>query len=246
MSLVTALNGVRTTLASALTSVATTISVAASSSPWKTPPDPSSGFYYLTLIDAETPTQWERVKVTARAGAGPYDLTVTRNVDSSTGAALAFSSGAIIQWVPGDEELEAYLQRDGSVALTGELQAADNVISRAELKDYAETRTAPTSSAGALTLDLQNGNVFEVTLTENITTLTLSNPPASGKGGAFSLILTQDATGGRTVTWPASVKWAGGTAPTLSTTASAIDVLTFMTTDGGTTWYGFSAGLNMS
>lgn len=130
--------------------------------------------------------------------------------------------------------------------LTQELPCLDQVVSRPEIKDYAETLTALSSSAGTLTLDLVNGNVFEVTLTENVTTLNLNNPPASGKAGSITLILKQDATGSRTVTWPASVKWAGGSAPTLSTDASATDVLTFVTTDAGTTWYGFLAGKGMA
>lgn len=48
------------------------------------------------------------------------------------------------------------------------------------------------------------------------------------------LIITNG--GAATVTWPTSVKWASGTAPTL--TASGVDVLTFLTPDGGVTWYG--------
>lgn len=141
-------------------------------------------------------------------------------------------------WVDGDYVLYA--------GLTAELPCVDQVVSRPEIKDYSETTSSPTSSAGALTLDLTNGNVFTVTLTENITTLTLSNPPATGKAGSFTLVLTQDATGSRTVTWPASVKWAGSTAPALSTAASSIDVLTFLTTNAGTSWYGFLAGGGMA
>lgn len=122
-----------------------------------------------------------------------------------------------------------------------DFDAQDKVLSRPELKDYAETRTTPASSAGTLTLDLVNGNVFEPTLTESVT-VAFANPPAAGKSGSVTLILKQDATGGRTVTWPASVKWAGGTAPTLTTAASAVDIISFLTTDGGTTWFGFFAG----
>jgi len=45
------------------------------------------------------------------------------------------------------------------------------------------------------------------------------------------------------VNWPAAVDWAGGTAPSL--TSSGVDILTFTTVDAGTTWYGFAAGLDM-
>jgi len=124
----------------------------------------------------------------------------------------------------------------------GAMNAADGVLQRPEIKDYAETLTTPSSSSGTLTLNLENGNVFEVTLTENVTTLTLSNPPASGKAGSLTLILKQDATGGRTFAWPAAVKSAGGTDPTISSAANAVDIYTLLTTDAGTTWYVFTGG----
>ena len=110
------------------------------------------------------------------------------------------------------------------------------------LEGYNETVAQPTISAGTLTLDLTTANVFTVTHNANITTLTISNTPASGKAGSFTLILTQDATGGRTITFPATVKWSGGTAPTLSTTANKDNVLSFFTVDGGTKWFGAQIG----
>lgn len=119
----------------------------------------------------------------------------------------------------------------------------DKTLQKPVLKDYGETLTS-NNSGTSFTLDLTVGNVFKITLTGNCT-FTFSNPPASGTAGSFTLILFQDATGSRLATWPASVDWAGGTAPTLTTAANAVDVLTFVTTDGGTRWYGFSAGLDM-
>jgi hypothetical protein len=133
-----------------------------------------------------------------------------------------------------------------TIDATGAVTLNDNTLTRPELKDYAETKTSPSSSAGVLTLDLVNGNVFEVTLTENVTTTNFNNPPATGRGGSFTLILKQNVGAGHTFTWPASVDWAGGTAPTLTTTVSAVDILTFVTTDAGTRWYGFLAGAAMA
>lgn len=122
------------------------------------------------------------------------------------------------------------------------MNAQDAVLQRPEIKDYAETRTTPSVSAGTLTLDIVNGNVFEVSLTGNVTTLTLSNPSATGKACSFTLILKQDATGGRTFAWPAAVKGPGGVKPTISSAANAIDIYSLMTTDAGTTWYVFTGG----
>ena len=106
---------------------------------------------------------------------------------------------------------------------------------------YQETYAAVTSSSNATTITCSAGNMFSHTLTEN-TTFTFSSPPSSGTAYSFSLKLVQDASAsGYTVTWPAAVDWAAATAPTLTATASAVDVLVFVTHDGGTTWYGFTA-----
>lgn len=94
------------------------------------------------------------------------------------------------------------------------------------------------------TLDLANGNVHDVTLDDDCT-LTFTGTVASVACG-FTLILRQDGTGGHAVTWPASVDWPGGTAPTVSDGASDVDVLTFVTVDNGTTWLGFTAGQDFS
>ena len=120
--------------------------------------------------------------------------------------------------------------------LSGTIVAADQIISAPVMKDYAETKAA----MAAHDVDLTLGNVQTYTLSGN-QTLTFSNPPASGTAGSFTLIVTNGASA--TLTWPTSVDWAGGTAPTL--TASGIDILTFTTVDGGTIWYGFLAGADM-
>jgi hypothetical protein len=106
----------------------------------------------------------------------------------------------------------------------------------------SEEYTAVTSSTNATTINLQDGTNFSHTLTEN-TSFTFSNPASSGKVSAFTLKLVQDASAsGYTVTWPAAVDWPSATAPTLTATASAVDMFVFITHDGGTTYYGFTAG----
>lgn len=106
-----------------------------------------------------------------------------------------------------------------------------------------ETVNTQSTATGAVTLNLANGNVFDLTLTGNIT-LTFSGSTAS-VACSMTLIARQDATGSRTITWPAAVKWAGGTAPTISTGASKVDTFTFFTVDNGTTWYGYASGIDM-
>lgn len=91
------------------------------------------------------------------------------------------------------------------------------------------------NSGTAITLDLVNGNVQRVTLTGNCT-ITLTSP-ASGAMRAMTLLVFQDATGSRTITWPGSVKWGLAGAPTLSTGPGLMDIVSLFTVDGGTNWY---------
>jgi len=122
---------------------------------------------------------------------------------------------------------------------SGTVNFADNIAQRPEIKDYAETVYAHGTTGGAKTIDLTNGNIHTITLNA-ATTFTFSNPPASGKAGSLTLIINQGTTA-YAVTWPASVDWAGGSAPDLSTVSTDY-VLTFLTLDGGTKWRGWLSG----
>ena len=87
--------------------------------------------------------------------------------------------------------------------------------------------------------------IHTVTLTENITGFQLSGEQA-GASTSFVLVLTQDATGGRTVDLTnfvsRTLKWAGGVVPTVSTNPNATDIFLFTTFNGGTIYYGFTSG----
>ena len=107
-----------------------------------------------------------------------------------------------------------------------------------------EESTALTSGT-TVALDLNAGTVFTITLAHNIGTFNWTNPAGSGYASTFTLIVTQDGTGSRTISWPAAVDWGSATAPTLTTTAAGVDVFVFTTVDGGTTYYGFTAGQAM-
>lgn len=138
--------------------------------------------------------------------------------------------------------LASYLPLVGGT-MSGTLAMADNLLTRPLLRDYGESVNAIGSiGGGSQDIDLELGNVVSGTVDTSETTFTFSNPPAAGRAGSFTLILTNG--GSQTVNWPGSVDWAGGTAPTL--TAAGVDILTFATIDGGTIWYGFAAGLDMS
>jgi hypothetical protein len=92
-------------------------------------------------------------------------------------------------------------------------------------------------------IDLSLSTFVTATLNQN-TTFTFSNVPSQAV--SFTLFLTNDGTPGRTIVWPASVKWPNAVIPVRTTTASRLDVYTFITVDGGTNWYGNLAIYNYS
>ena len=116
--------------------------------------------------------------------------------------------------------------------------AGDVTFSNAITEDYESV----SDSSGTTTVDLSTGTNFSSTLSAN-TEFDFTNPASSGSVSAFTLKIVQDASAsGYTVTWPTEVDWPSATAPTLTATASAVDYFVFITHDGGTTYYGFTAG----
>lgn len=100
---------------------------------------------------------------------------------------------------------------------------------------YSDAEVDDGNSSTADTIDWTTGPYHKSTMTGNCTyTFTAPSGPAR-----LQLKLVQDATGSRTATWPAAVKWPGGTAPTLSTAATSIDIITFYY--DGTSYYGVEA-----
>jgi hypothetical protein len=110
---------------------------------------------------------------------------------------------------------------------------------------YADTITALGNTGTAINIDITSGNVFSATLTGNCT-FTLRYPVATGSS-SFTLILTNDATASRTVSWAGgSFLWPGGAASLSRTTAAnATDIWFFFTNNGGTNWYGNISLKNM-
>ena len=181
---------------------------------------------YYQLFDADG-IGWE-VGLGTITGA-----TLTRTVlrSSNANAALVLTAGThtvVNAQVPGFE----------TGAKDFGLEASTNML----LQSYDEVTPTPAIAAGVLDLDFAAGRVQSVSLTENVTSLTFSNLPASGKTASLSVKLAQDATGARTFAFPAAVKFSGGAAPTLSAGASEYDWLTFITLDGGTTYDLFVGG----
>lgn len=126
---------------------------------------------------------------------------------------------------------------------------AENVVKvDGAVSEKAATNATISSTTAAL--DVRDGSVFQLTLASNISTFNWSNHAASGHVSSFVMKVIQDGSGSRTIAWPdgtnsVTVRWPGDTAPTLSSGAADVDVFVFFTHDGGTNYYGFTAGLDM-
>jgi hypothetical protein len=161
------------------------------------------------------------------------------DITSGTLAVARGGTGVTTSTGTGNVVLSASPTFTGTVT-TAAIAMADNLLTRANLQDYSIEGSAIGNTGGTRTLDLTVANFFSATLNQACT-FTFSNPPGSGDFGTFVLELTNG--GAFTITWPASVDWPGGSAPTL--TASGKDQLVFTTRDGGTIWFGFVAGLDI-
>lgn len=200
-----------------------------------------------TLDTATYLTEITSGQVTTALGFTPYDAAnpsnylSTVNLTSNVTGTLPVANGGT-----GATTLTGYVKGDGTNALTASaaIPVAD-VTGAAPLASPTFTGTATFATLDALgsvqnnivavaasAVDCSTGNYFTKTASGGLT-WTVTNVPDSR---AYSFILELTNGGAGTQTWFSGIKWPGGTAPTL--VASGVDVLGFITDDGGTTWRG--------
>ena len=165
---------------------------------------------------------------TLNLGSGATENALTKTINFGTagvnGSTTTINYGSAVSgslvthiWNCGGEKMR--LSSTGYLSVSGAGSAALGV----------------TFSATAMTLNCTQSNVFTVTLTANVTVApTLSNPSS---GQTINWFMTQDSTGSRTMTWPTSFKWPGGTAGVLSTAANSVDLLTATYRSDTGFWY---------
>jgi len=122
----------------------------------------------------------------------------------------------------------------GARTHSNSINMQDNNLIRPVLLDYAINLITVNSSSGTATYDVTDGNAFQITLDENVTTTVLSNPSTADV--TEIIILITQGVSAFTVVWPSSVKWPAGVAPVISTGSGALDLITLVTYDAGTTW----------
>lgn len=184
------------------------------------PVSDSNNWFKVTLDDGAGNLEIVYVRTTS----GDTFSNVLRGQEGTTPRAYTSSASASIRVTAVDMEAAIF----GGVTLNGTQTLTNKTIIGAR-----EARVA----MGANNVDLLAGNFFTKTIS-GATTFTVSNVPAAGTAASFILDLTNGGSGA--ITWWSGMKWAGGTAPTL--TASGRDCLGFFTHDGGATWTGLLLG----
>jgi hypothetical protein len=201
---------------------------------------PLAGTEVLPIVQSGTTKQVAVNDLTAGKAVSASTLTATTvnatTFDTNVAAAGVTLVGTTLSADGTDANIDINITPKG----TGAVALADALLSRPTLKDYAIEGSAIGNVGATRTFDLAVANFFSATLNQACT-FTFSNPPASGDFGCFVLELTNG--GAFVITYPASVDFIGGVAPTL--TAAGVDQLVFTTRDGGTTYFCFVAGLDI-
>ena len=123
--------------------------------------------------------------------------------------------------------------------------AVSGTVSTPKFKAYTESmNVVGVITTSTYSIDLSQGNIFDLTANANIT-FTFTNPPPAGTLMTSTIILRQDVVGGRLCTF-ANAKYTDGYAPVLTTIPSKADVLTFFTVNSGITYFGSFAMANVA
>jgi hypothetical protein len=167
-------------------------------------------------------------------------MSINRNLAD---LALGADTSGILGYTKGGTGLASASTSGNVLASNGTTWTSTNtltnlVFSGATINDGYTEETGTANTSTAYTVSLANGTLQILTLTGNCT----FTFPTATAGQSFMMILKQDASGARTATWPASVKWPSSTAPTITSTASKGDKFVF--TADGTYWWGSTAGQN--
>jgi hypothetical protein len=173
--------------------------------------------------------------VTSVAATVPSFLSVAGSPITTSGTLAITLSGTALPIANGGTGATT-LAGASITTYSGTETLTNKTLTNPTITNYTETLYSANTGT-AITVDLANGTVQKLTLTGNAT-ITM---PTATAGKSFVMILAQDGTGSRTVTW-STVVWPSATAPTITSTASKRDILSFFS--DGTSWFGTTIGQN--
>lgn len=149
-----------------------------------------------------------------------------------------------VEIIHGDSKAILGLQGDG--VIYAKTSGGDKFRYYTEANPFPLATTYKLSqpaSAATQNINAKSASVFEFTLTAATTAIAMTNyTDSESQARQITMIIHQDVIGARKVTWDSKIKWSQGRVPVLSMDAGVSDVVTLLTTDSGTTWYGFFQG----
>jgi hypothetical protein len=193
---------------------------------------PSNASWSTNTLDwagSITSATWNGTAVAAnRGGTGATTLTLNNVILGNGTSAVQFVAPST----------SGYMLVSNGTTWTSSNTITSTILSAPTINDGYTEETVTANTSTSYTISLTDGTFQILTLTGNCT----FTFPTATAGQSFMMFLKQDATGSRTVTWPAAVKWPSSTAPTITATASKGDKFVF--TADGTNWLGSVAGQN--
>ena len=171
----------------------------------------------------------------------------------STLSASGVTAGTYTQVVVNSKGLitsASQMTNGTTLSLSGALVAASATITGATtingvtaLGGYNESLASPMISLGSLSIDFNQGTVFNVTMTSSITSVSFTNVPSAGRVASAILIFTSTGSA-YSINWPASVRWANSLSPVLTATNGKIDLISIFTPNNGSYWIANTIGQN--
>jgi hypothetical protein len=151
--------------------------------------------------------------------------------DTGTGSLVLTTTSNSTVEIKSSAEHMAKFNTNGSVDLYYDnVKEFETKSGGVKLNGHSESLSHQLTSAASITIDFTTANHYTCTMGHNIT---FGNPTTESVGQSGTITLTQDGTGGRTAAWGNEFKWAGGTAPTLSTAAAAKDRIDYVVVQSG-------------
>lgn len=162
--------------------------------------------------------------------------------DDGTGTTGTIINNARLQEIYDDvDELISGTGDFATLTLGGNVKA-DGAVVATEIRGPRGTRVAASISGGNITIDMNAGDFFEVTINANWSIVT-SNTISSGKYFSFYFVTKGNGTG-YSAGWPGGILWAGGITPTVTSTNNKRDIYLLTYDPAGAGWFGAVVGQN--